>query len=81
LWDEQYAKSFGHPAGVLNDILTEVDHAWSYHEDLSKRSEVLAARLQSYRDNIAIIKAGEIRFGRDFFTVRGRVEEMGRRLV
>jgi hypothetical protein len=64
LWDEQYAKSSGHPASVLNDIIGEVDHAWTYHEDLSKREEILLAKMQSYRDNIALLKAAEARFGR-----------------
>ena len=72
LWDEQYAKSSGHPASVLNDVIGEIDHAWGYHQDLTKRIDVLAAKLQNYRDNIALLKAGDIRFGREFFTVRGR---------
>jgi hypothetical protein len=70
LWQEQYERSGAHPANVLNDIVAEVDHSWTYYQDLTKRVDVLAAKMQSYRDNLAIIHAGEKMFGRSFFTHR-----------
>lgn len=33
---------------------------------------MLSGKLQAYRDNTAVLKAGEREFGREFFTVRGR---------
>ena len=70
LWRELYEKSGAHPANVLNDLITEIDNAWSYYQDLTKRGEVLATKMQYFRDNLAIIRAGEMKFGRSFFTHR-----------
>jgi hypothetical protein len=81
LWDLQYSKSSGHPAAVLNDIIAEVDNAWSYHQDLMKRTEVLSQKLSFYRDNMALLQGGETNFGRDFFTVRGKVDHLGAEIV
>lgn len=38
LWKEQYERSGAHPSNILNDIVQEVDHAWAYYQDLTKRS-------------------------------------------
>lgn len=37
--------------------------------------------MQQYRDNVAILQGGEQQFGRSFFTVRSRKEEVGREVV
>lgn len=62
-------------------MIGEVDHAWSYYDDLTKRAEILSTKLQTFRDNSAVLKAGEREFGREFFTVRGRAEDVGSRFV
>lgn len=62
--------------------MQEIDHAWAYYQDLTKRSEVLSLKMQNYRDNLAIIHAGEKMYGRSFFTHREqRSEELGRGLL
>ena len=70
MWRELYEKSGAHPANVLNDLITEIENAWSYYQDLTKRSEILGSKMQYFRDNLAIIRAGEMKFGRSFFTHR-----------
>jgi hypothetical protein len=43
---------------VLNDVIAEVDHAWKYHQELLKQTEVLSGKMQLYRDNLALLMAG-----------------------
>ena len=57
---------------VLNDLIGEVDHAWNYYQELLKNAEELRGKMQLYRDNLALLLAGEARFGRALFTQRDR---------
>lgn len=70
MWTKLYEGSQAHPTNVLNDVVAEVESAWTYHQDLTKRTEILSSKMQLLRDNLAIIHAGERKFGRSFFTNR-----------
>jgi hypothetical protein len=58
MWAKQYEVSQAHPTNVLNDVVAEVESAWTYHQDLTKRAEMLSTKMQFLRDNLAIIHAG-----------------------
>jgi hypothetical protein len=58
LWEEQYEKSGAHPANVLSEVVSEVEQSWTYYQDLTKRAELLGTKMQSCRDNLAVIHAG-----------------------
>jgi hypothetical protein len=54
----------------MNDVVQEIDTAWGYYQDLIKRQEILSDKMKDFRDNLAIIHSGEMKFGRSFFTHR-----------
>lgn len=49
MWGESYARSKMHSISILNDVIAEVDHAWGYYQDLTKRSEILSQKMNFYR--------------------------------
>lgn len=78
----QYSKSPGHSVALLNEYINQVDSSWNYYSALSQRAEQLANKLQFYRENIAIIRAGEKAFGRSIFTRNEqRTSELGHQLL
>lgn len=43
---------------MLSEVVSEVEQSWTYYQDLTKRAELLGAKMQSCRDNLAVIHAG-----------------------
>lgn len=51
---------------------------WRYYHDLYERMDNLKKKINNFRENLAIIRAGEKKFGRAFFTSsQSRMDELG----
>lgn len=63
---------------MLDGFEEKVTTSWNYYHDLCERMENLKKKINNYRENLAIISAGERKFGRAFFTnSQSRVDELG----
>lgn len=63
---------------MLDVFEDRVTQAWRYYHDLEDRVENLKKKINNYRENLAIIRSGEKKFGRAFFTnSQSRIDELG----
>jgi hypothetical protein len=63
---------------MLEVFEEKVANSWNYYHDLNGRIDNLKRKLDHYRENLAIIKSGETKFGRSFFTnSQSRIDELG----
>jgi hypothetical protein len=66
------------PISMLNSMEEKVITSWKYYNDLTERVDNLKKKIDGYRENLAIIRAGEKKFGRAFFTSsQSRMDELG----
>ena len=48
---------------ILDELDEEVEHYWNSYQSTKKRAELLEQKMMFYRENIAMIRAGEQSFG------------------
>lgn len=66
------------PVSMLDVFEEKVTQSWRYYHDLSDRVDNLRKKINNYRENLAIIRSGEKKFGRAFFTnSQARMDELG----
>lgn len=66
-WRKEEEENAVHPFTILEQAIDEGEQETIYFNNLTKRQDGLVKRRETYRNNLAVLEAGEMKYGPEFF--------------